>query len=182
LHFRTGKSILDGVLTMSSKSKKLKKPFERGASRKSEEGQGGKNRGAYESPLSGVGVVHDSDWTIPPSRGVVIHECGYLEKNREWNFTWVFSPFWRFYFNTEPGHNVVIGNKVVEMTQDRIVVIPPHRQFHCRSTRTSLRNGTKMHFMKRSNPIPKGRHFFQIGAMPRLVSVPIYLCSANPNP
>jgi AraC-like DNA-binding protein len=120
---------------MSSKSKKLKKPFERGASRKSEEGQGGKNRGAYESPLSGVGVVHDSDWTIPPSRGVVIHECGYLEKNREWNFTWVFSPFWRLYFNTEPGHNVVIGNKVVELTQDRIVVIPPHRQFHCRSTR-----------------------------------------------
>jgi hypothetical protein len=39
-----------------------------------------------------VGVVHDSDWTIPASRGVVIHECGYLEKNREWNFTWVFSP------------------------------------------------------------------------------------------
>jgi len=57
---------------------------------------------------------------------------------------------------------VVIGNKVVEMTQDRIVVIPPHRQFHCRSTRTSLRNGTKMHFMKRSNPIPKGRHFFRL--------------------
>ena len=93
------------------------------------------NAGAYESPVSGVGIVHDPDWTNPPPRGVVIHECGFLEANKHWNFTRVFSPFWRLYFNTEPGHRVIFGNEVVELNRDRIVMIPPHRQFHCRSTR-----------------------------------------------
>ena len=93
------------------------------------------NAGAYESPVSGVGIVHDPDWTNPPPRGVVIHECGFLEVNKHWNFTRVFSPFWRLYFNTEPGHRVIFGKEVVELNRDRIVMIPPHRQFHCRSTR-----------------------------------------------
>jgi hypothetical protein len=38
LHFRTGKSILDGVLTMPSKSKNLKKPSERRAKEKKTKG------------------------------------------------------------------------------------------------------------------------------------------------
>lgn len=93
------------------------------------------NAGAYESPVSGVGIVHDPDWTNPPPRGVVIHECGFLKANKNWNFTRVFSPFWRLYFNSEPGHSVVFGGEVLELNRERIVVIPPHRHFHCRSTR-----------------------------------------------
>jgi AraC-like DNA-binding protein len=93
------------------------------------------NTGAYESPVSGVGIVHDPDWTNPPPGSAVIHECGFLEANKNWNFTRVFSPFWRLYFNTEPGHSVLFDNKVVNLSPDRIVVIPPHRQFHCRSSR-----------------------------------------------
>jgi AraC family transcriptional regulator, arabinose operon regulatory protein len=98
-------------------------------------GTKGKNLGAYQSPVSGVGIMHDPDWTNPPPRGAVLHECGYLEENRTWNFTRVFSPFWRLYFNAEPGHSVIFDNEVIELGPDRIVVIPPHRQFHCRSTR-----------------------------------------------
>ena len=98
-------------------------------------GTGKRNGGAYESPVSGVGIVHDPDWTNPPRGGAVVHECGYLPANTGWNFTRVFSPFWRLYFNTAPGHSVVFGSGVVELDRDRIVLIPPHRQFHCRSTR-----------------------------------------------
>lgn len=94
-----------------------------------------RNAGAYESPVSGVGIVHDPAWANPPPRGAAIHECGYLAANRDWNFTRVFSPFWRLYYNTGPGHSVVFAGGTVELDRSRIVVIPPHRQFHCRSTR-----------------------------------------------
>lgn len=79
--------------------------------------------------------MHDPDWTNPPRKGATIHECGFLQANKNWNFTRVFSPFWRLYFNSEPGHCVVFGSEVLELTPERIVVIPPHRYFHCRSTR-----------------------------------------------
>lgn len=114
--------------------RQIKKPYERD-SRREKPPTRKNNAGAYESPVSGVGIVHDPDWTNPPPRGVVIHECGFLEANKHWNFTRVFSPFWRLYFNTEPGHRVIFDKDVVELTPDRIVLIPPHRQFHCRSTR-----------------------------------------------
>ena len=114
--------------------RQIKKPSQRDSRREKSATQKN-NAGAYESPVSGVGIVHDPDWTNPPPRGVVIHECGFLEANKHWNFTRVFSPFWRLYFNTEPGHRVIFDKDVVELTPDRIVLIPPHRQFHCRSTR-----------------------------------------------
>jgi len=59
-----------------------------------------KNIGAYDSPFSGVGIGHDPLWSDSPRSGVVIHECGYLESNQNWNFPSVFGPFWRLYYNT----------------------------------------------------------------------------------
>ena len=120
---------------MPSKSKKRLENASKGLPRSVTPSVIKKNTGAYESPVSGVGIVHDHDWTNPQPDGVVIHECGYLKENKDWNFTQVFSPFWRLYFNNEPGHCVIFGNEVVELNHDRIVVIPPHRQFHCRSSR-----------------------------------------------
>lgn len=68
---------------------------------------------------------------------MVIHECGYLESNQNWNFPSVFGPFWRLYYNTDSGHSVVFEKNVVELNPDRIVVIPPHQLFHCQSTKPS---------------------------------------------
>jgi AraC-like DNA-binding protein len=96
-----------------------------------------KNIGAYDSPFSGVGIGHDPLWSDSPRSGVVIHECGYLESNQNWNFPSVFGPFWRLYYNTDSGHSVVFEKNVVELNPDRIVVIPPHQLFHCQSTKPS---------------------------------------------
>ena len=95
------------------------------------------NIGAYDSPFSGVGIVHDPLWADSPRTGVVLHECGYLAANQNWNFQSVFGPFWRLYYNTEPGHSVVFESEVVELNPDRIVVVPPHQLFHCRSTKSA---------------------------------------------
>lgn len=94
-----------------------------------------RNIGAYDSPFSGVGIMHDPLWAESPRSGVVIHECGYLEANENWNFPSVFGPFWRLYYNTESGHSLVFEKEAVELTPDRIVLVPPHQLFHCRSTR-----------------------------------------------
>lgn len=96
-----------------------------------------KNIGAYDSPFSGVGIVHDPLWADSPRSGVVIHECGYLKANQGWNFPSVFGPFWRLYYNTDTGHSVVFEKEVVDLNPDRIVVIPPHQLFHCKSTKPS---------------------------------------------
>jgi AraC-like DNA-binding protein len=95
------------------------------------------NIGAYDSPFSGVGIIHDPLWADSPRSGVVIHECGYLEANENWNFPSVFGPFWRLYYNAEPGHSLVFEKEAVELNPDRIVLVPPHQLFHCRSTRPS---------------------------------------------
>lgn len=100
-------------------------------------GMGPQNIGAYDCPFSGVGIAHDPLWGDPSRSGVLIHECGYLSSNQNWNFPSVFGPFWRLYFNTEPGHSLVFESEVVELNRDRIVVIPPHQLFHCRSTKPS---------------------------------------------
>lgn len=96
-----------------------------------------KNIGAYDNPFSGVGIMHEPLWADSPHSGVIIHESGYLQSNQNWNFQTVFSPFWRLYHNTEPGHSVIFENEVVELNADRIVVIPPHQLFQCRSSKAS---------------------------------------------
>lgn len=96
-----------------------------------------KNIGAYDSPFSGVGIVHEPLWADSPHSGVIIHESGYLASNQNWNFQTVFSPFWRLYYNTEPGHSVIFEKEVVDLNADRIVVIPPHQLFQCRSSKAS---------------------------------------------
>ena len=84
-----------------------------------------------------MGIGHDPLWSDSPRSGVVIHECGYLESNQNWNFPSVFGPFWRLYYNTDSGHSVVFEKEVVELNSDRIVVIPPHQLFHCQPTKPS---------------------------------------------
>lgn len=89
------------------------------------------NRGAYSRPYSGVGVEFYPLGVEPGHSGITLHESGYLAQNQEWNYPSVFSPFWRLYYNFEPGHCVMFGEQVVELLPDRIILIPDHCYFHC---------------------------------------------------
>ena len=63
LHFRTGKSILDGVLSMPSKSKNLKKPFERRAKEEKTEGRMIRHFQAWASGMIHSGLtLHGAEW------------------------------------------------------------------------------------------------------------------------
>jgi len=89
------------------------------------------NRGAYDRPFSGVGIEFDPLGIKPGRSGVSLHETGFLQTNAQWNFPGVFSPFWRFYYNSSCGHCVLFGEQMVELVPGRIMLIPPHCLFHC---------------------------------------------------
>ncbi|MDD2598894.1 MAG: hypothetical protein PHO37_06695 [Kiritimatiellae bacterium] len=89
------------------------------------------NRGAYESPFSGVGVEFYPVGVKPGRSEIILHESGYLPANSAWNFPSVFSPFWRLYYNSAPGHCVLYNDNIFELTPDKIMLIPDRRYFHC---------------------------------------------------
>ncbi len=89
------------------------------------------NVGAYDKPFSGVGVEFDPLGVKPDRTGITLHESGYLAANTDWNFPSVFSPFWRLYYNEQRGHCVLFDERMVELTPEHIMLIPPHVMFHC---------------------------------------------------
>ncbi|MCX6925289.1 MAG: AraC family transcriptional regulator [Verrucomicrobia bacterium] len=93
------------------------------------------NRGAYSSPFSGVGLEFFPLGIVPDHSGLVLHESGYLRRNRRWNFPNVFSPFWRLYYDFAPGHQLVFPDKTVALGPDRFVLVPSRSRFHCRGDR-----------------------------------------------
>ena len=89
------------------------------------------NVGAYDQPFSGVGIEYYPLGGEFDHSGLLIHEVGYLPRNKNWNFPSVFSPFWRLYYNSKPGHCVSFSDKFFEITPDHIMLIPDHQFFHC---------------------------------------------------
>ena len=89
------------------------------------------NRGAYDQPFSGVGVEFDPLGVKPGRTGITLHESGFIPANSDWNFPSVFSPFWRLYYNSNRGHCVLFGERVVELRPTHLMLIPPHCLFHC---------------------------------------------------
>lgn len=88
------------------------------------------NLGAYDRPFSGVGIEYDPLGVKPGRTGITLHETGYLPANDRWNFPATFSPFWRMYYNPSPGHVIIFRGRTIELTPDRLVLIPPHCLFH----------------------------------------------------
>jgi AraC-like DNA-binding protein len=97
----------------------------------SDSAAGRRNRGAYSSPYSGVGEEFFPLGVLPDHAGFVLHEAGYSPANADWDFPRVLSPFWRLYYNAQPGHRVVFARGAVELTPDRLVLIPDRQLFHC---------------------------------------------------
>lgn len=90
-----------------------------------------RNRGAYLSPYSGVGEEFSPLGALPIPCGFTLHETGCQSANEHWDFPSVLSPFWRLYYNARAGHRVVFGNRQIELTPDRLVLIPDRQLFHC---------------------------------------------------
>jgi AraC-like DNA-binding protein len=98
-----------------------------------------RNRGAYDQPFSGVGVEFYPLGVPPDHSGIVLHESGFLAHNDWWHFPDVLSPFWRLYYNFDPGHSVVFDGREVPLTPRHLVLIPDGHLFHCRG-RKPVRN------------------------------------------
>ena len=98
-----------------------------------------RNRGAYDQPFSGVGVEFYPLGVPTDHSGIVLHESGFLACNDWWNFPDTLSPFWRLYYNFDPGHSVIFGTREIPLTPRHIVLIPDGHLFHCRG-HTSVRN------------------------------------------
>lgn len=60
---------------------------------------------------------------------ILIHEVGYLAQNHFWMFPNTVSPFWRLYYNFDPGHKVVFADHEIPLTPEQIVLIPDHQIF-----------------------------------------------------
>lgn len=91
-----------------------------------------RNRGAYTSPHSGVGVEFLPLGILPDHSGLALYESGFLPRNDWWDFPNTLSPFWRLYYNLAPGHRVIFGGREIELTPSRWMLIPDHQLFHSR--------------------------------------------------
>jgi len=86
---------------------------------------------AVERSSSGQLIVFDPLWANLPERGLLLHECGYLELCDNWNFASVFSPFWRLYWNSKLGFSMDFSGQIIDLTPDNLVLIPPHCSYDC---------------------------------------------------
>ncbi|AQT69189.1 Arabinose operon regulatory protein [Anaerohalosphaera lusitana] len=89
------------------------------------------NVGAYDKPFSGVGIEYYPLGGEFDHTGLLIHEVGFLPRNSNWNFPGVFSPFWRLYYNSEPGHGISFQGDFYHLKPDHLMLIPNHQLFHC---------------------------------------------------
>jgi AraC-like DNA-binding protein len=61
----------------------------------------------------------------------LIHESGYQPSLDNWNHQGVDSPFWRFYYNPEPGCHLVIKGRKIPLDPQNAVLIPADTVFDC---------------------------------------------------
>ena len=70
--------------------------------------------------------------TVPDHSGLVLHESGYIARNKNWNFPNMFSPFWRLIYDEARGHKIVFPDKEVALGPDKLVLLPNHHRCHFR--------------------------------------------------
>lgn len=90
--------------------------------------------GAYSNPFSNQGVEFEPVCGQHATTDLALHETGFIARRPHWNYQKVFSPFWRLYYDLEPGHQVIFPREEIELGPDRIVLIPDHRLFHSLGT------------------------------------------------
>lgn len=90
--------------------------------------------GAYEQPFSGVGMEFEPLGSPTVDTDISLHEVGFWPNNYDWNYPSVYSPFWRVYYDFEPGHSVRFGETVTALGPQTLLVIPNHQRFDCLGT------------------------------------------------
>jgi AraC family transcriptional regulator of arabinose operon len=90
--------------------------------------------GAYANPFSNQGVEFEPVCGQGAASDLALHETGFISRRPHWNYQKVFSPFWRLYYDLEPGHRVIFPQKELTLGPDRILLIPPHQLFHSQGT------------------------------------------------
>lgn len=63
----------------------------------------------------------------PPAVQITHYHLNY--RVYSWDISSRIAPFWYVYWNETPGAKLIFGNRTVELTPDRIVVIPPLTQY-----------------------------------------------------
>jgi AraC-like DNA-binding protein len=89
-----------------------------------------------ETNISKMGWKSNNDSKVDPSGikqhftdiGIKLHCCRYWKLN-EWEFSDLSFPFWRLYYNSIEGASVSFKNKIVELTANKVVIIPPYTSF-----------------------------------------------------
>ena len=61
----------------------------------------------------------------------LIHETGHLSPVPNWNHPGVDSPFWRFYYNPQPGCFVRYRDQEIPLDENSVVLIPANTVFDC---------------------------------------------------
>ncbi len=108
--------------------------------------------GAYASPFSHWGVDFEPVCGQAAATDLALHETGFLQRRPHWNYQSVFSPFWRLYYDLEPGHRVVFHERGITLGPDRFVIIPDHQLFH--SLGTDPKPKLWMHFSREIQLMP----------------------------
>lgn len=90
---------------------------------------------SWHDPITAHGVK-------PPSgavgEGFQIHECGVISHGKEWFFSDVCSPFWRLYYNENPGAWIESHERRYELGPKRFILVPDGVPFNCGSRGTVL--------------------------------------------
>ena len=78
-----------------------------------------------------------------------VHCCRYW-KLTEWEFQNLSVPFWRIYYNTKQGANVSFENKKIELSADKVLLIPPYTSFSTslRAQKLDRISGNRIHSFK----------------------------------
>lgn len=84
----------------------------------------------YRSPHTSHGV-HLSGLARAGAASVVVHEAGYLPRGLRWHFPGVRSPFWRLYYNHDPGSEVRSGGRAFPIGPGRPLIVPEDVLFDC---------------------------------------------------
>lgn len=84
----------------------------------------------YENPhtTSGVHLTRLARFGLS---SFLVHEAGYLPDGLRWHFPGVLSPFWRLYYNHDPGSHVVFARRAMPLRPDAVMVIPEGVLFDC---------------------------------------------------
>lgn len=108
--------------------------------------------GAYTHPFSNQGVEFEPVCGQGAVSDLALHETGFILRRPHWNYQKIFSPFWRLYYDLEPGHRVIFPEKELALGPDRILLIPPHQLFH--SQGTEPRPKLWIHFSREIQIVP----------------------------